>query len=92
MQLRSCTAVLLWLWRRLATVAPIPPLAWELLYAAPVSLKRKRKKKKMDTEVAIICHKPRDAWNIGSWKRVRKILPWSLCRSVALLTLSFSDF
>ena len=35
--------VLLWLWRRLAAVSPIPPLAWEPLGEA---LKRQKKKKK----------------------------------------------
>ena len=30
---------LLWLWYRPAAVAPIPPLAWELPYAAAVALK-----------------------------------------------------
>ena len=35
--------VLLWLWRRLAAVAPIWPLAWETLYAADVALKRQKK-------------------------------------------------
>ena len=34
---------LLWLWCRLATAAPIQPLAWELPYAAGVVLKRKKK-------------------------------------------------
>ena len=29
----------------LADAAPIPPLAWELLYAAQVALKKKKKKK-----------------------------------------------
>ena len=38
--------VLLWLWHRLAAVAPIPPLAWELTYATSVALKSKKKKKK----------------------------------------------
>ena len=31
---------LLWLWRRLAAVAPVVPLAWELPYATGVALKR----------------------------------------------------
>ena len=31
---------LLWLWCRLAATAPIPPLAWELPYAAPVAIKK----------------------------------------------------
>ena len=33
----------LWLWLRLAAVALIQPLAWELPYAADVALKRKKK-------------------------------------------------
>ena len=36
---------LLWLWCKLAAVAPIRPLAWELPYAAGAALKSKRKKK-----------------------------------------------
>ena len=32
----------LWLWRRLAAVVLIPPLAWELPYAAGVALKREK--------------------------------------------------
>ena len=32
---------LLWLWFRLAAVAPIGPLAWESLYAAGAALKAK---------------------------------------------------
>ena len=34
--------VLLWLWYRLAVVAPIQPLAWELPYAAGVAQKDKK--------------------------------------------------
>ena len=37
---------LLWLWHRLAAVAPIPPLAWELPYAVGAALKKKKKEKK----------------------------------------------
>ena len=37
---------LLWLWCGLAPVAPIQPLAWELIYAAGAGLKKKKKKKK----------------------------------------------
>ena len=36
---------LLWLWYRLAAIAPILPLAWELLYTAGVALRRKKKDK-----------------------------------------------
>ena len=35
---------LLWLWCRLAAVAPIRPLAWELPYATGVALKKQEKK------------------------------------------------
>jgi len=45
---RRCSSdlVLLWLWRRLAAVALIRPLAWEPPYAAGVALKRQKTKKK----------------------------------------------
>ena len=36
---------LLWLWRRLAVLALIQPLAWEVPYAAGVALKSKKRKK-----------------------------------------------
>ena len=36
---------LLWLWRRLAAIAPIRPLAWEPPYAAGVALEKTKKKK-----------------------------------------------
>ena len=38
---------LLWLWCRLAAIAPIRPLAWELPYAVGVAQKSKKKKKKV---------------------------------------------
>ena len=41
--------VLLRLWHRLAAMAPIQPLAWELPYALGAALKRKRKKKKKNS-------------------------------------------
>ena len=36
---------LLWLWHRLAAIAQIRPLAWELPYALGAALKRQKKKK-----------------------------------------------
>ena len=41
---RRCSSdpALLWLWCRLAAVALIQPLAWELPYAASATLKRKK--------------------------------------------------
>ena len=40
---RGSDPMLLWLWRRLAAVAPIRPVAWEPPYAAGVALKRHTK-------------------------------------------------
>ena len=39
-------SVLLWLWHRLAAVAPIQHKAWELPYVAGVALKSKKEKEK----------------------------------------------
>ena len=36
--------ILLWLWRRLAAIALIRPLAWEPPYASGTALKSKQKK------------------------------------------------
>ena len=50
---RSSDPGLLWLWPRLAAVAPIQPLAWELPYAsgaAPPPKKGKNKTNKQKTE------------------------------------------
>ena len=45
---RGSDPTLLWLWCRLAAVALIPPLAWELPYAADAALKREKKKKSVN--------------------------------------------
>ena len=39
----SLDLALLWLWCRPAATAPIRPPAWELPYAAPAALKKKKK-------------------------------------------------
>ena len=39
-----CSSAPVWLWRRLAAVALIPPLAWEPPYAMDVALKSKKTK------------------------------------------------
>ena len=45
---------LLWLWHRLAAVAPIQPLAWELPYALGAALKKdKKKEEEQKKKVAI---------------------------------------
>ena len=44
----SLDLALLWLWCRLAAATLIPPLAWELLYASDVALKRKKKKERKE--------------------------------------------
>ena len=38
--------VLLWLWHRLAAVAPVRPLVWEPPDAMSIALKRKKEKRK----------------------------------------------
>ena len=45
----SSHLALLWLWYRPAAAAPIPPLAREPPYATGVALKRKEKKKKLES-------------------------------------------
>ena len=44
----SSDLALLWLWRKLAAIAPIGPLAWEPPNATGVALKKKKKKRKKD--------------------------------------------
>ena len=46
----------LWLWRRLACVAPIQPLDWEPPYTSGVALKQTKKKKKKTFSVGSSCH------------------------------------
>ena len=48
--------VLLWLWCRPATTAPIGPLAWELPHATGASLKKKRERE---------CTREREKWGLG---------------------------
>ena len=43
---RGSDPTLLWLWYRLAAVAPIRPLAWEPPYAVGMALKKTKKLKK----------------------------------------------
>ena len=43
----------LWLWRRLAAVAPIGPLAWDPLYAADAALKSKNKTNQNKTKLNV---------------------------------------
>ena len=51
----SSDLTLLWLWRRLAAVALIRPLAWEPPYAVGVALisKKKKKNKKQKTVATV---------------------------------------
>ena len=51
---RGSDPKLLWLWFRLAAIAPIRPLAWECPYAAGVALKRQKRKKKRKKYMYII--------------------------------------
>ena len=43
--------LLLWLWRRLAAVAPIRPLAWEHPYAMGAALKKAKRPKKKKKDI-----------------------------------------
>ena len=43
----SLDPVLLWLWCRLAAIAPIQPLIWKLSYTAGAAVKRKKFKKEV---------------------------------------------
>ena len=43
---RGLDPMLLWLWSRLASVAPVGYLAWELAYALGAALKKKKKSEK----------------------------------------------
>ena len=47
--------VLLWLWHRLAAVAPVGPLAWKLPYAVRAALKGKKAKKSMGLQLPLAC-------------------------------------
>ena len=49
----SSDLVLLWLWHRLAAIAPILPLVWELPYVMGMALRRKKKKKKKKKVLSI---------------------------------------
>ena len=46
---------LLWMWHRLAAVAPILPLGWEFPYAMGVTQKDKKKKKKSVEKYIYFC-------------------------------------
>ena len=39
--------ILLWLWHRLAAIAPIRPLAWEPPYAVGIALEKTKRQKKI---------------------------------------------
>ena len=59
---RGSDPALLWLWCRLAAIALIRPLAWELQYAVGAALemaKRQEKKKKNDQRMNLCTKKER---------------------------------
>ena len=60
---RGSGLVLLWLWCRLAAVAPIGPLAWEPPCAAGADLKRQKKKKKKKKECVIYSEENEGRWD-----------------------------
>ena len=54
---------LLWLWCRLAVVAPIGPLAWEPPYATGAVLKKRKKDKKKNGDSDLYG----DIWITSIW-------------------------
>ena len=56
--------MLLWLWRRLAGIAPIRPLfAWERPYAAGAALKKDNNNKKVNKIINTATRKNEVTWN-----------------------------
>ena len=56
----SLDLVLLWLWHRLATAAPIRPLAQEFPFVTNTALKRKEKEKKCRSTMQLKEHQNMD--------------------------------
>ena len=72
---RGLDPALLWLWCRLAAVALIRPLAWELPYAKSVALKSKKRKKEREFpkhKIAFQC------WTAKTVFKGKCPLKWSL--------------
>ena len=72
--------MLLWLWCRLAAIALICSLAWELPYAAGVALKRRKKKKKKERKKKKKERKKRtksEGW--GQKQEAAELVPFVLC-------------
>ena len=57
---------MLWLWCRLAAVAPTRPLAWEPPYATGAALKTKDKKKKKEVVMGLSAVAQWDQQHLGS--------------------------
>ena len=68
--------MLLWLWYRLAAVAPIRPLAWELPHAKGAALKRQKKTKKKKIQKTIVQNQM--ASQVNSTKHLKKLIPFLL--------------
>ena len=70
--------VLLWLWYRLAAVAPVRPLAWEPLYAAGVALKNKNKKFGSTLSIYLDIFKNSKFHTIASFLPLRSLSVYSI--------------
>ena len=55
----------LWLWHRLAAVAPIGPLAWDLSYATGMALKKRRGGRKKEKERPDLKDCPIRGWGLN---------------------------
>ena len=81
--------LLLWLWCRLAAVAPFRPLIWETPYAAGAILKRqkiKNNQKNSDTKLSTLelwLGEQRTAWRVGGKMQTSDTLQansWCWCQ------------
>ena len=104
---RTSNPVLLWLWRRLARVALIGPLAWEPPHATGAALKSKKKKSFPSLHLLCACRgkysmggqiASRKLWNRKGWpdQTVAPLLLFSsrkplLCRNACPVLLDFSN-
>ena len=57
---RGLDLALLWLWRRLAAIAPIRPLAWEPLYAVGAAQEMAKRQKKSSSKSLLVAQQVKD--------------------------------
>ena len=83
----SLDLVFLWLWCRLAAVAPIRALAWQLPCAAGAALKKQRRKKEIEFLIVYI-----NATACNACKRTKSLKQSIICHSQFSLSSSQTSF